>query len=437
MHDIDVVDTEYRPAQSMSTELSKFMPVFTIEVLAERRKIIQQAFDLVMKDGIDYGVFPGTEPRKDKDGKLVPPPKSLYKPGAEQLCTLFGFVPKFEILENVQDFTGEDHGGEPFIYYMIECTLIKNRDAVGSAIGSCNSWEKKYRYRNAERTCPKCSKPNIRPSKEGGYYCWKKTDGCGATFAENDKRITDQAQEQKANPDIYDVINTILKQSEKRSLVAAVLVATGASAFFTQDIEDMSGINKDVKEGEGYKRKPINLTRHDGTVAKPGVLHGDEDAHDDVYPAGNPKDLQDAYDNREYQQRRSANAPPEIRWGDRFTELAGLFGVDVLVLAKNKQGKPWQRRLIGVEELPENALELACKPLQAVLDVYGKGAIPGKLRDVAEMALDRTLESLTEVSGKEWANVIAWMQSRTAASQMPERMSPTEYTTGLSEDTDE
>ena len=404
MTDLDVVDTEYRPAQSTSTELSKFMPVFTIEVLAERRKIIQQAFDLVMKDGIDYGVFPGTEPRKDKDGKLIPPPKSLYKPGAEQLCTLFGFVPKFEILEKVQDFTGEEHGGEPFIYYMIECTLIKNREAVGSAIGSCNSWEKKYRYRNAERTCPQCSKPNIRPSKEGGYYCWKKTDGCGATFAENDKRITDQAQGQKANPDIYDVINTILKQSEKRSLVAAVLVATGASAFFTQDIEDMSGINKDVKEGEGYKQKPA-----------PTKQTTDDGGYDDVYPAGNPKDLQDAYDNREYQQKRSANAPPEIRWGDRFTELAGLFGVDVIVLAKNKQGKPWQRRLIGVEELQENALELACKPLQAVLDTYGKGATSNKLRDVAEMALDRTLESVTEVSGEEWAKVIEWMQSHTAA----------------------
>ncbi|MFB2835053.1 hypothetical protein [Floridanema evergladense] len=44
----------------------------------------------------------------------------------------------------------------------------------------------------------------------------------------------------KPNPRIYDAVNTICKMAQKRSLVAAVLIATGASEFFTQDLEDIA-----------------------------------------------------------------------------------------------------------------------------------------------------------------------------------------------------
>jgi hydroxymethylpyrimidine/phosphomethylpyrimidine kinase len=40
------------------------------------------------------------------------------------------------------------------------------------------------------------------------------------------------------NSEIFDQINTIQKMAQKRSLVGAVLIATGASKFFTQDLED-------------------------------------------------------------------------------------------------------------------------------------------------------------------------------------------------------
>lgn len=397
-----MIDTEYKPSQATSTELSKFMPVFSIEVLTERRNIIQQAFDLVMKPNVDYGVIPGT------NGK-----PSLWKPGAEQLCTLFGYVPKYDILEKIQDFTGEAYGGEPFIYYMIECTLIKNRETVGSGIGSCNSWEKRYRYRNAERMCPQCGKPNIRASKDGGYYCWKKTDGCGATFDENDKRITDQSQGQKANPEIMDVVNTILKQGEKRSLVAAVLVATSASAFFTQDIEDMPSVNKDVKEGEGYARKPQPArTAQKMSNADNMELVDYEPEHEETV-----------------QRHRSEDAEPKIKWGDRFTELAPMFGVDIFEMAKVKGGKPWQRRLIGLEPdspLPENSYELACKPLQAVLDAYGKGCSYQKIHNVVDLALENVFTSLSELTDVEWAIVVEWMNRRTAEAQQTAAGQPKE-----------
>ena len=40
------------------------------------------------------------------------------------------------------------------------------------------------------------------------------------------------------NPDVADQANTVLKMAEKRALVAAVLIATNISEYFTQDIED-------------------------------------------------------------------------------------------------------------------------------------------------------------------------------------------------------
>ena len=50
------------------------------------------------------------------------------------------------------------------------------------------------------------------------------------------------------NPDAADVVNTIQKMAQKRALVAATLIATSASEFFTQDMEDAdpSGRNLDT-----------------------------------------------------------------------------------------------------------------------------------------------------------------------------------------------
>jgi hypothetical protein len=41
------------------------------------------------------------------------------------------------------------------------------------------------------------------------------------------------------NPDVMGLKNTVMKMAQKRAFVGAMLLATGASEFFTQDIEDM------------------------------------------------------------------------------------------------------------------------------------------------------------------------------------------------------
>jgi hypothetical protein len=51
------------------------------------------------------------------------------------------------------------------------------------------------------------------------------------------------------NPDVADVVNTIQKMAQKRALVAATLIATSASEFFTQDVEYADPFGRNVETG--------------------------------------------------------------------------------------------------------------------------------------------------------------------------------------------
>ena len=51
------------------------------------------------------------------------------------------------------------------------------------------------------------------------------------------------------NPDVADVVNTIQKMAQKRALVAATLIATSASEFFTQDVEDADSTGRNIDTG--------------------------------------------------------------------------------------------------------------------------------------------------------------------------------------------
>lgn len=221
--------------QLVVRESSPFMPALEIEQAVERRDAITRYVTRLMEEGRDYGVIPGTNK------------KTLLKPGAEKLTTLFGLSPSFEIVEKVQDWSGADHDGEPFFFYWYRCRLHRGDLLIAEGEGSCNSWEKKYRYRNADRACPHCGEATIKRSKfpprnnprgTPGWYCYGKIGGCGMEFDLNDPAIVDQQAGQVANPDIADQVNTVLKMAKKRALIDAVLLAVNASEFFTQDLED-------------------------------------------------------------------------------------------------------------------------------------------------------------------------------------------------------
>ena len=209
-----------------------------------------------MQSGIDFGVIPGTSK------------PTLLKPGAEKLCRLLGLSPQFQMIDSIVDFD------KPLFYYHYQCSLYQQGQLVGQAEGSCNSYEKKYRYRKAELTCPSCGQPTVGKGKKeygGGYFCSKKKGGCGAKFNDNDERIISQDVGLVDNPEIFDQINTIQKMAQKRALVAVVLCAAGASKFFTQDREDSIVPSYDQAKQVKYVTQPKSTSTNNSpdSSAKP------------------------------------------------------------------------------------------------------------------------------------------------------------------------
>ena len=216
------------------------MPALTIHQAADRfNALIEFTRQIMVKDQ-DYGTIEGVSK------------PCLYKAGAEKLCTLFGLAPSFQLIERVEDWTGRDHNQEPFFFYFYKCLLMRGGEIMGEGDGSCNSWEKKYRYRGGKRKCPQCGAEAIifgKPEYErderfkGGFICFGKKGGCGARFIPNDPAIVSQDIRIVVNPDVAESVNTIQKMAQKRALIAAVLITCNASAFYTQDMEDIKIID--------------------------------------------------------------------------------------------------------------------------------------------------------------------------------------------------
>jgi len=201
--------------------------------LVDRLDKIREAMDNAMQEDVDYGKIPGT----DKP--------TLLKPGAEKLAVMF----RLDVQTTHDEKWGPgDHLTVP-AYTVIYDAPTGTR--LGRGEGMCSTREHKYAYRKQERACPSCSKATVfRSKKEGeGWYCWAKKGGCGAQFPVDDARITSQATDEIDNPDLPDLWNTIIKMARKRAIVDAVLLVTGASALFTQDVEDLPIADAPVTTG--------------------------------------------------------------------------------------------------------------------------------------------------------------------------------------------
>jgi hypothetical protein len=203
------------------------MPVMNIAAAKKRLKEFQEFIREYLVDGEDYGTIPGTNK------------PTLLKPGADKLCEIYGMADRYKIKE-VENWQLDP----PLFDYQVECTLVTRRDdrLVGTGVGSCNSWEGKYKYRDARRKCPLCGKEAIIKGKAeygGGWLCFKKKDGCGAKFLDTDEAITSQASGKEINDDVPTLKNTILKMAKKRAKVDAVIGVTRSSGIFTQDMDDI------------------------------------------------------------------------------------------------------------------------------------------------------------------------------------------------------
>ena len=196
------------PADIVTGEIVIYDAQQAITRLKQHNDLMLAARKNVLKKGVDFGVIPGTG---DKP--------TLLKPGAEKLCGLFNFCPKFPIVDKVVDF---ERG---MFYFQYECQLVDIGSGlvVATGIGSCNSREAKYRYRWIYEKEAKAL--GLDPAKltkkefkgnSGPYFKYR---------IDND------------NP--ADQLNTIDKIAQKRALVAATLIGAHASEYFTQDIEDL------------------------------------------------------------------------------------------------------------------------------------------------------------------------------------------------------
>jgi hypothetical protein len=181
----------------------------TADDLVHQTQKILQIKEKAMRDGVHYGIIPKT--RKP----------SLWKPGAERLCKAFRLEPQFETTsrddpnrtinwrkwsyDERKEIEGTTMG---YIEYDSRCTLVHIPTGevwAKNVSASCNNFESKYR---------------------------------------------------SLNP--YDVKNTCEKMSEKRSLVAAILIGTAASDIFTQDIEDLPQLLDNDDEAPDVKPQSDN-----------------------------------------------------------------------------------------------------------------------------------------------------------------------------------
>jgi len=158
---------------------------------------VKEAVTKVMREGIDndFAVIPGTKK------------KSLLKPGAEKLMRLFGLGVRFVVLENI--FEREENFA--MYSYAAEVYQLKSGTVIAQCEGTANSQEKKYKERRVY----------VNGTNAG-------TEPIPVT----------------------DIVNTLKKMAQKRAMVGAVIIAVGASDYFSQDEDEIAKQSPVRKEAE-------------------------------------------------------------------------------------------------------------------------------------------------------------------------------------------
>jgi len=202
----------------------------SVEAQLAEIEVFQRLVKNRLIDGHDFGIIPGTQK------------PTMLLPGAQKITKLAKCRPHYIVLREVEEW---DREPQPLFAYTIQCQLIylPTGEIVDEGVGECNSMESKYRWRQRERECPECGQAAIIKGKAeygGGWLCFRKKNGCGAKFNDNDPAIVDQPTGRVLNPDIADQNNTILKMAKKRALVDAALSLGSLADLFTQDLEDVA-----------------------------------------------------------------------------------------------------------------------------------------------------------------------------------------------------
>lgn len=200
----------------------------------------------IMKDKLDYWIIPGVSK------------PSLFKPWAEKLRLVYG-------LQVFIEKTGETLDIDRDFYDVNYMATVKDKNGLvlGMCEWSCNTMEDRYNFSSW--------KDSSKPTKD-----WKqddleierlKAEGLGKRKRGNSGWIWQQREQVKSWKLTHK--NTIQKMAQKRAYVGAILNATWASEFYTQDVEDMNIGNAEIIEVKEEKNQISTPTSTAPKTEKP------------------------------------------------------------------------------------------------------------------------------------------------------------------------
>lgn len=206
-----------------------------IETEKKLREVVLTYYRSAMIEGHHYY-------RLDDDGKKKP---ALSKEGALNLCSLFKVKP-----ESDQPTETYANDGHYTVRYRTNIISVLTGEIVATGDGMCSTRESKYAYRWVyDREIP----VDVDKSKLVAAESKRKD---GSTY----KRY------KLPNPDLADQYNTVLKMSEKRSIVDGVLKLPLASELFTQDLEEEIQRRQRAKSGGATEKNTTQVSRTTSTL---------------------------------------------------------------------------------------------------------------------------------------------------------------------------
>lgn len=201
------------------------------QAIARERALREVMIEYVrseLKDGVHFytrKLFAGGgDDGEGREGKQKP---SLTKEGALNICHLLHCRPGRPEVER------EYHeGGHITITTRVPLLSLQTGEVVAEGEGLCSTLESKYAYRWLW--------PSQVPAAERAGMVTRRFKNRAGQWVEQ-YRIDNEA--------VADQLNTVLKMSYKRSLVAGVLQLPTVSEIFTQDLEDHAGDDDDDGAG--------------------------------------------------------------------------------------------------------------------------------------------------------------------------------------------
>ena len=172
-----------------------------VAALKQRVMAVKSLIKDVFEENVHFGKIPGAGEKK-----------TLFKPGAEQICAMFRVTVKYRT---------EDLSGPNESRYRVVCEGWSHDGVLlGEGMGECSTAEEKYRWRKA--VCDEEFEETPETQRRVVY----KRAGQGHYKA---KQIMTNAA---------DSANTVLKMACKRAQIAMTLTVSGCSDIFSQDLED-------------------------------------------------------------------------------------------------------------------------------------------------------------------------------------------------------